>query len=138
MTTREEVVSEARSWLGTPYRDKGRVRGRAVDCLGVVIGVAKGLGLSEFDTTLYGMVPRRKMMGALLREHMREIPITEAGPGDIVWIAWHRAPQHLAILTDVGMLHAYHDGTEDRVVEHPIDSSHRARIRAAFRLPGVD
>lgn len=133
MIERTAIVNEARRWLGTPFADKGRVRGIGVDCAGLIIGVAKALEISDFDTTAYGLVPKPKIMGAILREKMHEIPISEATIADVVWIAWERLPQHLAILSDIGLIHAHENG----VVEHPLDATYRGKVRAAYRFPGV-
>lgn len=37
--TPEAIVGEARTWIGTPYRDQGHHKGVAADCLGFVRGV---------------------------------------------------------------------------------------------------
>ena len=33
---REELIAEARTWLGTPYHPEGRIKGVGVDCGGLV------------------------------------------------------------------------------------------------------
>lgn len=53
---REEIVAEARTWLGTPYRHAQRAKGSAggVDCLNLVAGVFQALGvLGSFDAEPY-------------------------------------------------------------------------------------
>jgi hypothetical protein len=59
MTTRAQVATQARAWIGTPFAHQHRARGVGVDCVGLVIGVARELGLvpSCFDVTGYGSVP---------------------------------------------------------------------------------
>jgi len=37
--TREEIVAEARSWLGTPYAHQASAKGAGADCLGLVRGL---------------------------------------------------------------------------------------------------
>jgi hypothetical protein len=59
MPTRREAVAEARSWIGTPYRESwvlkesGRVlyrrKGRGVDCAGLLAGVFDELGIVDFE-----------------------------------------------------------------------------------------
>jgi hypothetical protein len=45
-----EIVAVARSWHGTPWRHQGRLKGVAVGCGGLIIGVGRELGLLDFDT----------------------------------------------------------------------------------------
>lgn len=42
-----DVVSAARSWLGTPFALHGRVKLKGCDCLGLIMGVAQELGLQD-------------------------------------------------------------------------------------------
>ena len=37
--SRAEIVAEARSWIGTPYRHQASLRGAGADCLGLIRGV---------------------------------------------------------------------------------------------------
>lgn len=53
---RVRVVAEARSWIGTPYRQQGYVKGRdgAVDCAMLLVGAYVGAGVFEpFDPRPY-------------------------------------------------------------------------------------
>ena len=45
MITKEDVVREAKTWLGTPFHHQGRLKGVGVDCAGVIVCVAKELKL---------------------------------------------------------------------------------------------
>ena len=148
MITRDAVVAEARTWLDTPFRHQGRLKGVGVDCLGIIVEVGKAIGAvsrsavnaTDYgDATAidYGHIPKPSRMGDGLRTHLVSISIASAGAGDIVWMAWRTElhPQHLGILTDIGILHAY-SGIK-KVVEHPLDTAWRARFKAAYRFPGV-
>jgi cell wall-associated NlpC family hydrolase len=55
-----EIVAAARSWLGTPWRHQGRLKGIAVDCGGLIIGVGRELRLLDFGTRAYGRIPNRR------------------------------------------------------------------------------
>jgi cell wall-associated NlpC family hydrolase len=133
------IIVEARTWLGTPFRHQGRTRGAGVDCAGVVIGVARALGLSEFDTTAYGRLPNGHAMRRLCDAHLRPILLKTARPGDVLLMAWRRYPQHLAVVVDhpqgLGIVHGHE--AAGRVVEHRLDEVWRARVRAAYAFPGV-
>lgn len=138
MTTREQIVEEARRWLGTPYQHKGRIIGRCADCAAPIICVAHALGI-EYDEQLdYGRVPNPRRMFDELAKRLTRITRAEVLPGDILFLSWKLRPHHLAIVTPIGMLHAFNMATPPRVVEHAISPDWSARIRGAFRFPGVE
>ena len=58
MRSRLEVVCEARTWLGTPFHHQARAKGEACDCAGLVIGVARALGVG-------GLLARATLVVAL-------------------------------------------------------------------------
>lgn len=132
---RVRVVDAAREWLGTPFHHQGRVLGVGVDCVGVVIGVARQLGISDFDLTGYGHRPDSRLLERMAGELMIEVPVAAARPGDVLLIEVDGMPQHLGFVTELGLLHAY--APLRRVVEHRMDDGWRARVLAAFSLPGV-
>jgi hypothetical protein len=43
------ILREARTWLDTPFCHQGRKKGVGVDCLGVLVGVARALRLRAAD-----------------------------------------------------------------------------------------
>lgn len=133
--TGAQVASAAREWIGTPWHHQGRLKGVGVDCAGLVLGVAHGLGLSDFAFTGYGHRPDPDVLGGFCRNMMAPVLISDARLGDVLLINVDRVPQHLAIFTDLGMVHAF--APLRRVVEHRIDEDWSARIVAAFRMPGV-
>ena len=53
MSWRDQVVSEAMTWLGTKYHHKGRVKGQGVDCGGLIYEVYKkvlGIPVAPFPS----------------------------------------------------------------------------------------
>jgi cell wall-associated NlpC family hydrolase len=129
-----EVVRVARGFLGTPFRHQGRMPGRGLDCAGVIVCAARALGLSGYDVAGYGRLPSDDAMA----DHLRAAgcrDIANGSPGDIYLMRFETDPQHLACITDIGVLHAYAE--IGRVVEHRLDAVWRGRIVRAFRLPGI-
>lgn len=70
--TPEQIVAQARTWLGTKYHHQGRLKKSAkgpggCDCLGLIIGVIDELGLqdgngnplTQADEFNYSMYPER-------------------------------------------------------------------------------
>jgi len=143
MTTRADVCTQVRLWLGTPFQHQQRVRGVAVDCVGVIIGVARELGLvvPEFDVNSYPRVPDGRALTALCRQHMRPIERAAMQPGDVIEVAFDRDPQHLGVLVPYlhgGFAIVHASQTVGRVVEHRLMFSNALQFRAAYRLPGVE
>lgn len=135
MTTRADIVTEARTWVDTPFHHQARIKGVGVDCAGVVIGVAHALGLSDFDYTCYGREPHRGQLRAILDEHMDKV--AEAQPGDVLLMAFAVEEQHLAILTDTNtIIHAY--GNVGKCVEHRYSDAWVARTRGVYRYRGIE
>ena len=142
MITRAQVVAEARSWVGTPWVHQHRTKGIATDCAGLVIGVARALGLvgADFDVPAYGRQADGTML-ALCAAHMRRIAMDEMQPGDVVIVAVDREPQHMGIVSDypggrLAMVHATSTGPRG-VVETRLVFARNLKFRAAFALPGV-
>jgi NlpC/P60 family putative phage cell wall peptidase len=145
--TRQAVVDAARGWRGTRYQHQARLRGRAVDCIGLIIGVAQELGLLPpgFDPAAfanYGREPDPAILLGACDQFLDRIARAQAGPGDILVLRFAGAgsyptpPQHFALVTEPGyMVHAY--AAARRVVEHRIDAAWEARIVRCYRLRGV-
>lgn len=137
--TRDEVVAAARDWLGVPFLHQGRSRA-GVDCAGLVICVARGLGeLPEgYDVNGY----RRAPDGSMLREcDARLVPISGLEAGAVAMMRFSEEPQHLAFVAPYrhggfALIHALQKS--GRVVEHRLDPTWRGRIVRLFRFPGVD
>lgn len=137
---RQKIVTAARGWLGTRFHHQGRVRGVGCDCAGLVVGVARELGLSDFDMTGYARQPDGFMLRHVCDENMTAIPVSDIAPGDVLLFRFEADPQHLAIVGDyahggLSIIHAY--APSRKVIETRLDDAWRARIVAAYRLPGV-
>ena len=128
---RAQIVATARTWLGVPFQHQGRSRA-GVDCAGLLMAVAAERGLPVLEVTNYGRMPNPRRMGEELARQMDRIAVGQAGPGDALWLAWREQPQHLAIVTELGIVHAYE--SIGRVVEQPLDQTWRGRVRGAFRF----
>lgn len=140
MVHRDAVVAEARRWLDTPFHHQARLRGVGVDCVGLVIGVAHALGLSDYDTTDYSRAPDPEAMRAKLAAHLDPVPFRELRCGDVIWFRVVQEPQHLGIvsaLEPLMMVHAYQRPGVNRVVEQGLDGFWKQRIAACWRYRGV-
>jgi len=135
------AVLEARAWLDTPFHHQASVKGAGCDCIGLIKGVGTTLKLVDYDPAStqaqsfanYSMLPNSRRMREGLATWLVEIPVAEAMLADIYFMAWGREPQHVALVTDKGIIHSY--SGVGKVVEHALDESWRRRIVAAYRYP---
>ncbi len=137
---RNKIVEEARSWLNTPFHHQGRVKGVGVDCVGLVIGVAKTLQLSNFDTHDYSPIPDGKILKYLCDTEMTEITENEIMLGDVVLFKFDERPQHLGIIGEYiyggnSLIHSYSQAR--KVIETRFDEYWLERVVSYYRLPGV-
>lgn len=104
MPTPDQVLAAARSYLGVPWKPRGRDR-RGLDCGGLirVVGIDLGLWPETVDFSAYRGAPAPRELLGLARRYLDRIAPAAAGPGDIVILSAERsagtAPCHLAIVT---------------------------------------
>lgn len=126
------VTAEARRWLGVRFLHQGR-SAAGLDCVGLVLVVAKALGaLSlDYDVKGYGLEPHpqlaEKLRAALLPSSVRE--------GAVLLLKFAGQPRHLALCTGGTLIHAYKP--RGAVIEHGFDMKWRKRVCGAYTLPGM-
>lgn len=130
--TAAAIVAEARTWLGTPFAHQGRVRGVGVDCGGLVLGVARNLGLAVAEPGAYGMSPDPAIIERMLTRHCIALRRTELAPGDVLWFSFAGEPRHVGLASGIGVIHAW--AKPGRVVEHRLDEVWLHRLRGVYRL----
>lgn len=146
--SRQAVVAEARTWLGTKYQHQQMCKGAGVDCGMLVGGVAMGAGVITREFWLerfasfqgYARMPANGMLERVCRSFMAVKPIDEMAPGDVLMMRFKREPHHLAIVADhpMGGLSIIHALTKPGyVVEHRLDAEWRACVMECFAMPGV-
>lgn len=144
MTTRADVVTCARTWLHTPYQHQARLKGVGVDCAGLVIGVARELGLiaPDWDVQGYARQPDGVSLRGWCDDSMTPIRRDQMQPGDVVLVAFDAAPGHMGIVADylhggLSIIHAL--GVSARcVIETRLMFSSSMRFVGAYALRGVD
>lgn len=136
--TRSNVVEEALSWEGLPFRHQGR-NALGVDCCGVVIKTGQNLGLTTYDTTDY----HRRTSGEAFVHHFRDAGLIEKHKsqireGMVVVTTDKNFPCHCGIIVKRrGQLHMLHAFLSRRkVVVEPL-VHWQDKIIAIFDYPGV-
>jgi cell wall-associated NlpC family hydrolase len=150
MITRDQVVKAARSYVGTPFSHQGRVCGKGVDCVGVVICVAVDLGIKDtngvpfqlHDYPDYSSQPLGSFVHDEARTRLIEKSVADIKAGDVVTMKVPYTPSHAGIIAErdgvLYLIHALNTGKKPRVVEHIIDKVWRSHITGAFTYPGVE
>ena len=133
------AVEIARSYIGTPFHHQGRLPGVGLDCVGVLICVARDLGLvaPDFDVTGYERMPDGVELMRHLTERFASIQQAEMRPGDIVCEAFDKHPQHVGIVGNYrhGGLTIIHAASKHgAVVETRLMFTPAMRFVAAFRF----
>lgn len=141
--TRGDIVSEARSWLGTPYVHQASVKGAGCDCLGLIRGVWRSVyGFEPERPPAYSMdwdeVAKGEVLLSAARRSMRQRPVDEAAAGDVILFRMRRdaVAKHLGIHSGDGrFIHAY---ARHGVVESPLSTPWKRRIAGVFAFPDPD
>lgn len=148
--TPEQIVAQARTWLGTKYHHQGRLKKSAhgpggVDCIGLIIGIIDELGIQDgegnslvhADETNYSMYPEQGRLVKSIQQHLREVPIEQMAVGDVLLFKTFKDPQHVGLLTQYpgggpGMIHC--NSSAGQVVEQPFSMAWVKMLTHAYRF----
>lgn len=144
--TRSLVISEARRWVGTPYRHQARLLGVGVDCVGLIVGVGTACDVLPWSEEAfapfagYARLPNPGKMREAMGRFLVPVPAAEVQRGDVAWFAWRDGlPMHLAILSRrdrrLTMIHA--TSQIGKVVEHGFADPWPRRVDSWWRYPGL-
>ena len=121
-----EVVTEAHSWIGTPYKYASQEKGVGTDCSGMVMIV--------YETTTGEKLPRNSAKQA---EFCEEINIEDVKEGDLVFFATGKDPtivSHVGIMIDKEkFIHA--SSSKGVVISSLNNSYYQSRLIMFGRVP---
>lgn len=136
--TVDDILTAARACLGTPFRHQGRLPGIALDCAGVVVQVAQAVGCCVLDESGYGPYPANGQLEQALdaQPDLLRVPdLADRQPADVLLMRFAADPQHLAILGEETIIHAYE--AVGQCCEHRLSDVWAARIVRCYRFSGV-
>ena len=136
MMTADELVTEARKLIGTPFHHQGREPGVGIDCGGVIVHLMGLCGI-EYDIDGYSRIPtgdRLKRHCDAMLENKSKYAI-EAG--DVLLFSVKRDPQHIGLCAGRTMIHAWYSKHGGSVIETTLGPDWINRLVAAYRIPGV-
>lgn len=123
------ALRAAKAYLGTPYAAFGRVAA-GLDCVGLVVLVARDVGVEVPDLRHYHSVASNGLLERLARE---TLPPTDKNEPGAILIFNLRGLEHCGIRSAPGkMIHAWR--RVGRVVDSPMAESWERSLRAAFSL----
>lgn len=145
MTTRAQIVTEARRWIGTPFQHQAALRGIGADCIGLVAGVAFAAGIleaSQWQTDplcrAYSREPNPGLLAAACNRYMDSIAVAAVQYADVLLFAYADQPMHFGIVSGevpLTVIHAY--APAGSVVENVVTGKWRRRVTGAFRFRGI-
>ncbi len=141
--TRQNIVDEARTWLGTPYVHQASVKGAGTDCLGLLRGVWRELVGHEPEavpiySTDWSEPQGEERLWDAARRHLVEKPGPDLEAGDVLLFRMRdvAVAKHLGIVSATGeaprFIHAY---SGHGVVENSLSEPWRRRVVARFEFP---
>jgi NlpC/P60 family putative phage cell wall peptidase len=142
MIDRAQIIAEAREWLGTPWKHQASLKGVGCDCIGLIRGVARAVGLDDPFTSGsarryfgYGRIPDPSLLLDACRDYLDP---GRGELGDILVLRFEREPQHFAIVSCLKprrMIHAYAQAR--KAVENGIDHVWLSRVVRTYSFRGI-
>ena len=137
------LISEARTWIGTPYLQQGAVKGVGCDCLGLIRGLWVHRYGAEPETPPPYTADWSEPQGeeALWAAALRHLDVATAAPmtpGHVLLFRMRETgvAKHLGLLATTGatptFIHAY---GRHAVMESPLSDPWARRIAARFAFP---
>jgi NlpC/P60 family putative phage cell wall peptidase len=141
--SRARIVSEARRWIGTPYRHQASALGAGADCLGLLRGVWRAVYGEEPEvlppyTSDWAEPQREETLWSAAQRHLRPKMIDEAAGGDVLLFRMREGSvaKHLGIVAESSpaptFVHAYQG---HGVFESALSEPWQRRIVACFAFP---
>lgn len=141
----ELIATEARSWIGTPYRHQASCKGAGTDCLGLLRGIWRSIYGGEPEAVPAYSADWSEPQGEeRLWEAARRCLIPKAADepalGDVVLFRMRErgVAKHLGVTSALGaepkFIHAY---SGHGVVESPFSEPWARRVVARFEFPKV-
>lgn len=132
----------AMTYVEVPFQHMGRSR-QGLDCVGLLIVVAKDYGIEPLDSPHYGREPARNnnsfQLADYLRQNMGEPVDRPYRPNDVLLMKLRPrfAPSHVGLVAPhphgLGIIHSY--GQIGRVAFQRIDAARHSQIVEVFEWP---
>ena len=140
--TRQQVVDEALTWVGTPYQHHQSCKGVGADCVGLCLGVFKALGCIA-----PGWFPQPYAQQWHIHRNEEQLVQTvesfgfaphygEPRPGDMLFFQYGRVCSHTGLYVGGGnVVHAFF--SMNRAVLQPVAGELQSRARKVLVAPWI-
>lgn len=140
----QTIVTEALTWIGTPYRHQASRKGAGADCLGLLLGLWRSVyGAEPEHVPAYSPdwsepQAREDLLQAAER-HLLSKSLDAVAAGDVLLFRMRHGSvaKHIGIQTHIGdmpgFVHAY---SGHGVVLSPLSAPWSRRLAARFAFPG--
>ncbi len=140
---REQIVAEARRWIGTPYVHQNSIRGAGADCLGLIRGVWRAVvGDEPYAPPSYTMDWSEASGREALMAAADDLLLPRNGlallKGDVLLFRMRESAvaKHLGVVSQTGpetrFIHAY---SSYGVVESSLSDPWKRRIAKIYEFP---
>lgn len=149
---RDDIVKEALTWEGTPFKDQQCVKGLGVDCAMLCFGVAAELGMvdramrrkiAKYSPEWHYHNNKSALTKAMEDFGCEKISYHDMDIGDMVVFHYGNTEGHIGIVigrdeqSDAWTLIHAVKGTIGKVVISNLAGDLERRFRKAYRFPGV-
>jgi len=125
---KRRIVEIARTWIGTPWKHNQSAKGLGTDCVGLLLGIGKELGMFPERIPNYARIPQGD---SLLRELEKYLLFcSEYEDGDVLVFRRMGVITHVGIVSDkknkqiihatnhqkIGVVEVYYDIYESNIV----------------------
>ncbi len=133
ITAKDHFLSAAMDCVGARFRLQGRDPAYGLDCVGLIAYCARAAGCTVSDKFDYDVTTDATILAAHLLESgfvKKEQGLLE--PADVVLFSFFGSPNHAAISTASGIIHA--DMRLRKVVHHRLAPTWRAALTNIYTL----
>jgi NlpC/P60 family putative phage cell wall peptidase len=139
----DQVIAEARLWIGTPYLHQASVRGAGADCLGLLRGVWRAVLGEEPElvpayTSDWAEPSHREVLLDAAHRRLKPKSVGVSDIGDVLLFRMRDGSiaKHVGLQSNIGdhpqFIHAY---TGYGVIESSLSLPWKRRIAARFAFP---
>ncbi len=139
---RVSIIEEAKTWINTPFKHQGRLKGVGGDCISVLVGIAKKFGYDkkvnfkdDVDYVNYHKMPLNSLLRENMDRYFDKVSFSEGLPADILLFWFVRQPQHVAILLENHLI--IHAAENYKVCIHRMNDWWWSRVFGVYRFKGL-
>ncbi len=143
--TPQNMITEARHWIGTPYQHQASTKGAGCDCLGLVRGLYRFLHKTEPPVPPdyapeWAELSAEDLLYQAAQRYLYQVrgPVQKPEAAEVILFRWaqHSPCKHLGIMSGKDrFIHAY-EGVG--VVESPLVPMWRNKIAGRFSFFPID